>query len=98
LRNFGFFLKKTKLVFSPDIFKNKIAFVTGGGSGIGKAIAKHFLQYGATVFIASRKEERIKAAQIELSDYGTCYAITLDIRQPEEIAKQPPTSKKRLGV
>ena len=49
-------------MFSSDIFKDKIAFVTGGGSGIGKAIAKHFLQYGATVFIASRKEERIKAA------------------------------------
>ncbi|MBK9461090.1 MAG: SDR family oxidoreductase [Chitinophagales bacterium] len=84
-------------MFSSDIFKDKIAFVTGGGSGIGKAIAKHFLQYGATVFIASRKEERIKAAQIELSDYGTCYAITLDIRQPEEIAKAAAYIKETVG-
>lgn len=84
-------------MFNPAIFNNKIAFVTGGGSGIGKAIARHFLQHGATVFIASRKEERIKAAQTELLAYGTCYAITLDIRQPEEVAKAAAYIKETVG-
>lgn len=73
-------------MFSSELFKGKNVFVTGGGSGIGMAIARQFLQYGATVCIASRKEERIMAAQAELSQYGTCHAIVLDIRQPDSIA------------
>lgn len=74
-------------VFQSNIFSNKVVFVTGGGSGIGKAIARHFLQHGATVFIASRKADRIAAAQAELSAYGTCHALSLDIRQAEQVAQ-----------
>jgi citronellol/citronellal dehydrogenase len=73
-------------MFSPDLFKGKNVLVTGGGSGIGMAIARQFLQYGATVCIASRKEARVVEAQLELSQYGTCHAIVLDIRQPDSIA------------
>ena len=72
-------------MFAPALFENKIVLVTGGGSGIGKAIARHFLQYGATVYIASRKEDRLAEAQAELSQFGTCRTLTLDIRQPEAI-------------
>ena len=44
----------------------QIALVTGGGTGIGKAIAKAILAEGAKVIIVGRKEEILKEAQAEL--------------------------------
>ena len=44
-------------MFAKDTFKNKHILVTGGRSGIGFQIAKDFLQLGANVIIASRKEK-----------------------------------------
>ena len=43
-------------MFAADLFKGKVVFVTGGGSGIGYTIAKQFLLLGAKVWIASRKK------------------------------------------
>ena len=40
-------------MYKKDLFKGKIALVTGGRSGIGYAIAKQYLQLGATVIIAA---------------------------------------------
>lgn len=59
--------------------------VTGGASGIGLAITQQFLQYGATVYIASRKPERLQQALVNLQQMGNCYAVPLDIRQPEQL-------------
>jgi citronellol/citronellal dehydrogenase len=73
-------------MFQPDLFKNKVVLVTGGGSGIGQAIARQFLQAGAVVHIASRKKERVEKAALELAAYGEVYAWPLDIREPEQIA------------
>mgnify|MGYP001427966295 CR=1 FL=1 len=49
-------------MFNNNTFNNKTALVTGGRSGIGYQIAKDLLQLGATVIIASRKEEPLKKA------------------------------------
>jgi citronellol/citronellal dehydrogenase len=72
-------------MFQKDLFKGKTILVTGGGSGIGFEIAKQFLQYAAEVYIVSRKEERLKKAQNELSEFGTCKSFQLDIRETEKI-------------
>ena len=40
-----------------DALKDKVAIVTGGGSGLGKAMTRYFLQLGAKVVISSRKLE-----------------------------------------
>ena len=61
--------------------------VTGGGSGIGYAIAKQFLECGAEVFICSRKAERIEKAVQTLSPLGNVHGHLLDIREPEQIAQ-----------
>ncbi|XP_042208300.1 peroxisomal trans-2-enoyl-CoA reductase-like [Homarus americanus] len=53
-------------VFRPLLFKNKVALVTGGATGIGKAITEELLSLGCKVVIASRKEERLKATVQEL--------------------------------
>jgi citronellol/citronellal dehydrogenase len=74
-------------MFQSDLFKGKVAFVTGGGSGIGFAIAEQYLRLGATVIIASRKEEKLKAALEKLAPLGPCRYVILDIRDPEQIEK-----------
>ena len=74
-------------MFQTTLFKDKIALVTGGGSGIGFAIARQFLQCGAEVFICSRKAERIEKAVEELSQFGKVYGRTLDIREPEQVER-----------
>ena len=72
-------------MFQPDLFKGKVALVTGGGSGIGFAITKQLLQLGAQVIISSRKEERLKTAVEKLSEFGTVRYAVLDIRETEQI-------------
>jgi citronellol/citronellal dehydrogenase len=74
-------------MFRDNAFKGKVVFVTGGGSGIGYSISKLFLELGATVFIASRKKEKIDKAVSELSAFGDCKGLICDIREPEEIKR-----------
>lgn len=72
-------------MYKEDLFKNKIALVTGGRSGIGYAIAKQYLQLGAKVVIASRKAEPLAAAAVELSAFGDCDHKACDIRKTDQI-------------
>ncbi|MFN0037137.1 MAG: SDR family oxidoreductase [Saprospiraceae bacterium] len=74
-------------MFQPDLFEGKTVLVTGGGSGIGFAIARQFLQCGAEAFICSRKAERIEKAVGELSQFGKVRGQALDIREPEQVAQ-----------
>ena len=84
-------------MYQKDLFKNKIALVTGGRSGIGYAIAKQYLDLGATVIIASRKAEPLAVAAAELNcDHKAC-----DIRKMDEIkalAEHIQTKHGRLDI
>ncbi|KAM7292059.1 peroxisomal trans-2-enoyl-CoA reductase [Ixodes scapularis] len=53
-------------IFRPGLFKHKVAVVTGGATGIGKAVAEELLHLGCSVTIASRNEENLKGAANEL--------------------------------
>jgi citronellol/citronellal dehydrogenase len=72
-------------MFQPNLFEGKVVLVTGGGSGIGYSIAQKYLELGAKVWIASRKQERIDQAVKELSAFGAVSGTTLDIRETEHI-------------
>ena len=63
--------------------KGKIALVTGGSRGIGRMIAQGFLQAGATVYIAARKQGPCEQTKQELSQYGSCTSIAADIGTAE---------------
>lgn len=72
-------------MFQNNLFQNKTVLVTGGGSGIGYTIATEYLKLGATVFIASRNQEKIDKACNELSNLGNVTGIIADIREPEQV-------------
>ncbi|KAM5327527.1 peroxisomal trans-2-enoyl-CoA reductase isoform 1-T1 [Glossophaga mutica] len=57
---------KGKSCLAPGLLQNQVAIVTGGGTGIGKAIATELLQLGCNVVIASRKFEVLKSTADEL--------------------------------
>jgi len=84
-------------MFQSDLFKGKTVFVTGGGSGIGYAIAKQFLQTGARVIIASRDKEKLEKAHSELKSMGDCRALELNIRDYDQVAATAETIKKEFG-
>lgn len=66
--------------------QDKVAFITGGGRGIGKEIAKAYIREGAAVILASRNAENLNATVQELSAMGgKALAIPTDIRFEQEI-------------
>lgn len=73
-------------MFKADTFKNKVALVTGGRSGIGFQIAKDLLLMGAKVIICSRKAEPLEKAAQQLAAFGKVAHHTCDIRKVEDIA------------
>src|ERR1043165_3742667 len=84
-------------MFQSGLFKDKVALVTGGGSGIGFSIAKQLLELGATVIISSRKEERLKTAVEKLSAFGKVRYAVLDIREAEQIEQLAQSIKATEG-
>ena len=73
-------------IFADNLFQDKVAIVTGGGIGIGLAIARELGSLGAKVAISGRKQEKLDAAEAELKERGiTVFSKTCDIRKPEEI-------------
>ena len=74
-------------VFRNDILKGRVAFVTGGGSGICKGISQALMAHGASVAIASRSQDKLDAAAAELQDEtgGECLAVAADVREPDQV-------------
>lgn len=64
---------------------DRVALVTGGNSGIGLAIARGYIDAGASVAIAGRDREKNKAAQSELGQDATAYE--LDVREEQSVQK-----------
>ena len=72
----------------PDgTFKDTIVAVTGGGTGIGKAIAVEFARLGATVAILGRSPEHLDAGRAAIEEAGgTAVTEECDIRDPKKVA------------
>jgi len=69
-------------MFASDLLKGKRALITGGGTGLGKAMARRYLELGATVYICGRREEVLRATCAELSEAtgGDIRWFTCDVR------------------
>lgn len=82
-----------------DLFsiEGKSALVTGGSSGIGEMIARGFVQAGARVYIASRKQEVCEKVAAELSEFGSCIALPADLQQESECVRLAKEVQEREG-
>ncbi|KAK2533465.1 Decr2 [Columba guinea] len=80
-------LREYRHLFSPDILAGQVAFVTGGGSGIGFRIAEIFMRHGCRTVIASRNLQRVSEASKKLvaATGQQCLPLSLDVRQPQTI-------------
>jgi len=68
--------------------KGKVAVITGGTDGIGKAAALAFAREGAHVAICARREELLKSAAAEIEALGAkCIAMRADVTRPEDIGR-----------
>lgn len=83
----------------PNCFEGKIAFVTGGGTGLGKAMATMLSRLGAKVVISSRKMDVISAAAEEIQKISgnPVYAVACDVRDPEQVTKALDAAEKLAG-
>jgi NAD(P)-dependent dehydrogenase (short-subunit alcohol dehydrogenase family) len=70
-----------------DALLGKVIVVTGGGSGLGKAMTKYFMELGAKVAITSRDLEKLKttATELESETGGTCIPVQCDVRHYEQV-------------
>jgi citronellol/citronellal dehydrogenase len=80
---------------TTDANAGKIALVTGGGTGIGRATARELVRTGAQVAVCGRREAPLLAVQDELGD--SCLAIPTDVREPEQVEELVERTLERFG-
>ncbi len=70
-----------------NALEGKVIVVTGGGSGLGKAMTSYFLELGAKVAITSRDIEKLKntATELETKTGGKCLPIACDVRHYDQV-------------
>ena len=87
-------MNHTKKMLRDDALKGKVIIVTGGGSGLGKAMTKYFLELGANVAITSRNLEKLQNTAQELQSEsrktigqagGKCLPLQCDVRHYDQV-------------
>lgn len=88
-------------MFDEQVLKDKTAIVTGGGSGLGKAMASYFNRLGANVVITSRTKEKLDAAADEMRkenpNGGKILTIAGDVRDYESVENVVKTTNDEFG-
>ena len=70
------------VMFREDLLQGKRVLITGGGTGLGKATARRFLELGAEVYICGRRQEVLSATEQELRNLtgGKIHSRPCDVR------------------
>ncbi|WP_185963938.1 SDR family oxidoreductase [Flavobacterium restrictum] len=89
----------TDKMLRDDALQGKVIVVTGGGSGLGKAMTKYFLELGAKVAITSRDIEKLQNTAKELANEtgGTCLPLQCDVRHYDEVENMLQEVLKNFG-
>ncbi|XP_045626307.2 2,4-dienoyl-CoA reductase [(3E)-enoyl-CoA-producing], mitochondrial isoform X1 [Procambarus clarkii] len=88
------------IMLPKDTFTGKIAFITGGGTGLGKGMATMLSALGANVVIAARRLSVLEATANEISnETGNCvHAVQMDVRDPVSVATALDACESKFGV
>ena len=80
-------MKHTEKMLRDNALKGKNIVVTGGGSGLGKAMSRYFLELGAKVAITSRNIDKLKntAKELGAETGGVCLPIQCDVRHYDQV-------------
>jgi NAD(P)-dependent dehydrogenase (short-subunit alcohol dehydrogenase family) len=75
--------------FHPELLGDEVAVITGGGSGLGYAIARDFAALGAEVVITSRSADRLADAEARIAEETgrTCDSVPCDVRDEEAVER-----------
>lgn len=89
----------TQKMMQADALKGKTIVVTGGGSGLGKAMTTYFLELGANVVISSRNQEKIDntARELEVQTGGSVLAVPCDVRHYDQVEALVEQSCEKFG-
>ncbi len=85
-------------IFQPDLLAGRTVFITGGGSGIGRGVCDLLGSLGASIFIASRDDEKLAAAVDELMEAGAAAdKTTADVRDYDQVSAAVAACVDRFG-
>ena len=88
-----------KRMLKEGSLKDNVIVVTGGGSGLGKAMTTYFLELGAHVVITSRNIEKLNSVKLELEEKtgGKVLAVQCDVRNYNEVEAVLEATLKEFG-
>jgi citronellol/citronellal dehydrogenase len=87
-----------KMRFAPDLLRDKVALVTGGGTGMGRATAIELARCGARVAVLGRRPQPLQDCAQEIRSFGSeALAIPADIRDIEQIELAMEAIKQAFG-
>lgn len=86
-------------MFKDNELKDKVIVVTGGGSGLGEAMTRYFLQLGAKVVITSRKLEKLTttAEKLQKETGGEVLTVACDVREYKAVENMLAETLKKFG-
>jgi NAD(P)-dependent dehydrogenase (short-subunit alcohol dehydrogenase family) len=81
-----------------DTLKDQVAIITGGGTGLGRAMALEFSRLGAKLVLASRSAEHLDPTVAEITKAGgEAFPVVTDIRDPAQVDRMVQAAKERFG-
>ena len=85
-------------IFQNGILADRVAFVTGGGTGITGGVARALSEAGASVALVSRNPEHLEPAAAAINtNGGKALAVVADVRKPDEVEKAIASTVEQFG-
>lgn len=82
----------------PNTLLGKVAIITGGGTGLGRAMALEYSRLGAKLVLASRNPEHLEPTVAEIRRAGgEAIGVTTDVRDPAQVDRMVQQTKESFG-
>jgi len=84
--------------FRDDLLRDRVVLVTGGGSGLGLSMSKHFVRLGARVAVSGRDADRLRRAAEEIDPTGErVFPHAADVREADQVEAMVEAAQGALG-